>query len=352
MRRVATTAVDPLADLWHTVDRLIDRAPTEADIASHRLELLAARRWRATGRAVPEGFVQQERLAAVSLITAPLLLERAREACSQPMIVLKGPEVASRYPDPALRGFHDVDLLVPDAKAAQAELLRAGFVEVGEPELFVDIHHLRPVIAEGLPLIIEIHSRPKWLEPLTPPPFAELFEAAEASSTGVDGVFALPPEHHAVLLAVHSWAHEPLRRLRDVVDISVMTAASSRGEMSRLAGAWGVRRLWETTVAVADGVVSGAPLPWEARVWARNLAHVRERTVLENHLQRLLSDFSALPPATALRSVPRRIASEVKRNPDELWREKLGRSARAFRNALERRSHHDRELEQRGGPSD
>ena len=47
-------------------------------------------------------------------------------------MLIKGAEVAVDYPGPRLRRFGDVDLLASDAAAAQAALLAAGFVEVGE----------------------------------------------------------------------------------------------------------------------------------------------------------------------------------------------------------------------------
>ena len=78
---------------------------------------------RATGRAVPEDFLEQERAAAVAAITAPLVLERVAAAYDRPAILVKGPEVAALYPDPALRSYWDVDLLVEDAEEAQRALL-------------------------------------------------------------------------------------------------------------------------------------------------------------------------------------------------------------------------------------
>ena len=82
---------------------------------------------------------------------------------------MKGPEVALRYPGPALRGFRDLDLLVPDAPAVQRELLAAGFEPVGLPEKYAAIHHLRPLAYPGLPLLVEVHDRPKWPEHLRTP---------------------------------------------------------------------------------------------------------------------------------------------------------------------------------------
>ena len=48
------------------------------------------------------------------------------------LILMKGPEAAARYPDPALRPFCDLDFLVDDPAAAHRALMAAGFVEVGD----------------------------------------------------------------------------------------------------------------------------------------------------------------------------------------------------------------------------
>jgi len=333
--------------LWEAVDALIDRAPSADDLRSHRLEVLAARRYRALGRSVPEDFVDQERRAAIAALMAPRVLERVRAAYDGPALVFKGPEVAARYPDPALRAYGDIDLLVPDAEEAHRALLAAGFQLVGDPELYVDIHHLRPVLADGMPLIVEIHSRPKWVEGLAVPATELLFEAAEPSSTGVAGMLAPAPARHALLLAVHSWAHEPLRRLRDMIDIAVVAAAADPREIDRLAQAWGVQRIWRTSSEAVDALLGERPAPWALRVWAQNLVRVRERTVLENHLQRWLSDFWALPPHAAARRLPQTFADELGPGGDERWRQKASRIALAVRNASRRRSQHDRELDER-----
>lgn len=325
------------AGLWRAVDRLIDRASSEDDLRSHRLEVLAARRFRAVGRAVPSDFVAHERAAALSLLTAPLLLARVRAACDLPMIVIKGPEVASRYPDPSLRGFSDVDLLVRDATEAQQALIRAGFEEIGDPELYVGIHHLRPLHWPGLPLFVEVHSEPKWLDGRPSPTMDELLEAAEPGVIA-DGFLALPPAHHAVLLAAHSWAHDPLRCLRDLVDTVAVAEAAETADVDAVARAWGVERLWSVTRQAGEAVFRNGRRPIPLRVWARNLPGVHERTVLENHLRRWLSDFSVLPPLAALRRTPATFLAELQPASGETRTAKLVRSARALRNAFGPRS--------------
>jgi Uncharacterised nucleotidyltransferase len=331
--------------LWPAVTELVARAPRLADLYSHRLELFEARRLRGAGQQLPDDLLARERRAEISALTAPLLLSRVRAAYDGPLLLVKGPEVAARYPDPALRAFGDVDLLTEDAGAAQRALLAAGFEEVGDPELYLDIHHLRPLCWPGLPLVVEIHSRPKWVDGLEGPPIAELFAAARPAAVGVDGVLAAAPGQHALLLAAHSWAHEPLRLLRDLVDVSALAAEADRSEIEATARRWGVERLWRSTIAAADFVLGDVQRPPAAlRIWAQNLELARERTVLENHLQRWLSDFWVLPPRRAARRLPRVAASELLPEHDEGWRRKLGRTLRAVRNGLRRRSEHHEDL--------
>ncbi|HUK95972.1 MAG TPA: nucleotidyltransferase family protein [Gaiellaceae bacterium] len=333
----------PEAELWAAVDRLVARAPQLSDLLNHRLELFAARQLRAAGEPVPPELLARERHAAVTFLAVPALLERVRAAYDGPLLLWKGPEAAARYPDPALRAFGDVDLLTPDAAAAQNDLLRAGFREVGDPALYRGIHHLRPLQWPGLPLAVELHSRPKWLDPLVPPSSSSVFSGAGRALVAVDGFSAPSPARHAVLLAVHSWAHEPLRILRDLVDVAALSAEASEDEAADVAREWGVERLWATTVSTRDCLFAGDRRPLALRVWAQNLERVRERTVLENHVQRWLSDLWALPVGLALRRMPTTLAGELSTARGEGWAHKLSRSRLAVRNATRRRSEHERE---------
>ena len=265
--------------------------------------------------------------------------------------MLKGPEVAAVYPDPSLRRYGDVDVLVSDAPAVHRALIDAGFEPVGDPRLYVDIHHLRPLAVAGIPLHLELHTSPKWVDGRDAPSAADLFADAIPSSTN-EGMLTLAPGAHALVLAAHSWAHEPLRRLRDMIDIAAIAADADLDEVDLRAADWGVQRLWRTTIATVDALFHERSTPWALRLWAQNLARVRERTVLENHLQRLSSDFWAYPLRQAVGRVPRRLAEDIRPDPDEGWRSKLSRSALALRNAFRPRSRHDRELDERKAQPD
>ena len=95
----------------------------------------------------------------------------------------------------------------------QAALLASGFVEVedGNYSDLVDHHHLHPIRFPSIWLNVEVHSAPNWPPRApAPPPLAEIIEAAVPSALGVEGVSAPDRAHHALMLASHSWRHEPL----------------------------------------------------------------------------------------------------------------------------------------------
>jgi hypothetical protein len=127
------------------------------------------------------------------------------------LILMKGPEAAAHYPDPALRPFGDLAFLFDDPAVAHRAVIASGFVEVGDVAGYKDARHLRPLAWPDLPLVVELQreaNRPVWLAPLDT---AELLELTRLGATGVADLAEPVPAAHAVLLAAHSWAHEPLR---------------------------------------------------------------------------------------------------------------------------------------------
>jgi hypothetical protein len=334
--------------LWQAVDGLLARATTLDGLRAHGLHLLAARRLRRLGEPVPEGLAYEERGAAAIALLAPLVLAAAREAYDGELVVVKGPEVAALYPLPATRPFTDIDLLAADAAAAHRALRRAGFVEIGDPRLYEDIHHLRPLVLPDVPLPVELHARPKWVAWHAGPTGAELVRAAVPGTSGVEGVLALPPAHHALLLAAHSWAHEPLRRVLDLVDVRAVAASADPAELDGRAREWGLTRVWTTTERASAALLAGARRPLSTRLWARDLAGLRERTVLETHLESWFAPYAALAPHRAAQAMLAAVAADVRRDHGDSWWRKLRRSRQALANAFRPRSYHDRVLDEVG----
>jgi hypothetical protein len=319
--------------LWSMADELVDRAPSARALRAHGLHLLAGARLRALGRAVPEEILVEEYRAALATLAVPALLERARAAYGGQLMVMKGPEVALRYPDPVLRGYRDIDLLADDAEAAERALLAAGFQTMGSADVDDVGYHVCPLVWPGLPLCIELHRWPHWVEGLERPPVQELFDAAEPSGLGVAGILAPAPHHHALLLAAHAWAHEPLRRLVEFIDVAAFIEETDRQAVGTLARRWGCERVWHTAESAVDSLLYGTGRSLALRTWARHLRGARERTVLENRVQRLAGPAWGLP----MREVPRAVlgagASHVRRHDDERWRTKLVRTGRLIRGA-------------------
>jgi hypothetical protein len=330
--------------LWSRVEELAAQAPTLADLRAHRLESFEIRRLRRLGQPVPDELAQQELGAVASARGAEALLRAAREAFDGRLVLMKGYEVALRYPEPWLRPFSDIDLLADDSAAAQRALLAAGFVEVGDAAIFAGIHHLRPLWWPGSTLVIELHHEPKWPDGDPSPVPEELFEAAVPSRSGVDGIQRLPDSMHALALAAHSWAHLPLRRLLDLVDIAAVADGVPRDELVGLAERWGIGRIWNTSLAVTEEVLLAGGATSAGALWGRHLAAARDRTVFESHLERWLSPLWAHALPRALSEIGPRILDEIRPGQGEGWRDKNARIVHASRNALTSRSEHDRQL--------
>ena len=139
--------------------------------------------------------------------------------------------------------------------------------------------------------------------------------------------------HHALILAAHGWRHEPLQTLSDLIDVAVVSAAADRRELERTADIWGIGRVWRTTISAIDAVFYGASVTLPLRTWARHLQGVRERTVAEDHLERVLHPFWGMPPHRASRAAMRAAAGTIRPAPGETWGNKLTRTRRALRRA-------------------
>ena len=328
------------ASLWANVARLTERAPRESDLRFHGVELLAAQRNRRLGRTPALHIIAAERTAAATSLIAPLVLQRVLAAVDGPVVLMKGLEIAERYENPLTRPYRDLDLLVEDAEAAWNAMVEAGFEPTGDPELYIGIHHLRPLVLPNLPLVVEVHHEPKWLDGMTPPT-AELLRTAVPSATGIPGLLTLEPARHAVALAVHAWAHVPLSRLGHLIDVAAMSQGVDRSETAAIARAWDVERLWRVTQAAIDSLLGQQPRPLAGHIWARHLWSVRERTVLERHLERWLGPFSMLPPARAARITGQHLSHQFALDESETRLQMIRRSARAVADAFKRLSDHD-----------
>jgi len=337
-------------ELWARVDDIVTGARSIDALRHHGVELIAASLWRRQGLPVPEELRPDEQGATLKALGVPVVLRRARAAYDGTLVLMKGPEVGARYPEPALRPFCDLDLLVDDPATAHRALVAAGFLEAGEPARYERAHHLRPLVWPGLPLFVELHNEPNRPAWVPPPNRAELLELTQPSATGVPGLLAPVPAAHAVLLVAHSWAHAPLRRLLDLIDLTVVLERDQDRVLAReLAERWGLGRVWRTTIAAADALLRNHGSAPALAIWGRHLAAVRERTVLETHLTRWAGPVSGLP-RTRVRAVggATRIFTDAARpKGDERWIDAVRRTRLAIAHAPRPQSQHDLIKEER-----
>jgi hypothetical protein len=141
----------------------------------------------------------------------------------------------------------------------------------------------------------------------------------------------LPPAEHALIVAANAWAHKPLRRASDLIDVAALTARADRRDLDALARGWGLQRLWTTTIGVVDALVSPGAHPTSAlRLWGRAVWELRAERLSERLLRRWLSPFWALPPRSAARVMLATIAHDLRREPGESWSEKARRIQRGL----------------------
>jgi len=246
----------------------------------HHLQGLSYRRLAdsAPGVEVPAHLL--ERLRAVYLATATrnaILFRQTSQLVKQlqqrdiPVILLKGMHLARFvYPEPGLRSMHDVDLLVPRHRLADAEQLfvAQGFGPLPRPDLASRVawgHHLAKLEKAGAP-VVELH----WtIERPTSPFRLDLDGLWQRSRSAVlDGapVRLLCPEDLLLHLSLHLSYHHRFERaaLKGLVDIAAVVAAHGTEmdweALARRATAWGSAGYLYTSLRLAQRMLS-APIP-------------------------------------------------------------------------------------------
>jgi hypothetical protein len=335
------TAAAAVPSLWAGVDAVIDRTTSFRDLRAHRLQLLAARRWRELGREVPAEIVEEEFRSAWQFAASKAVLRDAVAVYDGPLLVLKGPHTASFYPAPQLRPFSDVDVLAAEPEQAHAALLAAGFEPIGfDDDYYLGLHHLRPLLDRERGLAVEIHRYPNWFSWSDPPDRHELLATAVSDVLGVRGLLGLAPEYHALVLAAHGWVELPFRRVSDLLDVAAVASNADADAIELLAGRWRMERVWHTVMAAADAMFRGGEVPAAMRICAGNFIGMRDRTVQETHVRRLIASFWALPPLKALAELGHMIALTALPSPTDTWSTKLARGRLALRHRSQSASEH------------
>lgn len=278
----AACRVDPDVD---AVRRAVDGGADPAVVVPAALaNCLGPMLWRALGaadrRAALGGAGQLLRRSAdVCRLQARLLLPRAVALAVGPLVgaglepvVLKGPWVAQRYPEPGLRPMGDIDLLLPAGahRSALGHLAGAGW-ELVRPRT---VDHYDAVLRHpSVPdLSLELHARQEVPHRrVTRVDAGRLWDRRVPMTVAGTAAFVLPPEEELAALARH--AGKPghgFRRLSWIADLAMA------------AGGW---------------AALGRPVDWDR---VRALAHAwRCTTVVEVALQLAARTGLPVPPGGA-----------------------------------------------------
>ena len=309
--------------------QLVAQASGIEPLRHHRLELLAARQRRVWEVEVDPRLREAERIGAVRALSIRHLLNLVRLAADQAVILVKGSEVAASYLFPECRPFGDLDILTPNADTAFAALLGAGFTKIGVCD---SSHHVPRLVWLGVPLKIDVHSTPKFLTRLSAPPTDEPLRLPCPSRTGVTGIEAFVPPGHAVLLAVHGWAHEPLHHLGHLIEVAAVLAETESSEADAIAHSRGCERLWRTTSDAIDSLLLRRAPSIPLRTWARHLRSSREPSVAERSLARSAAPVWGLPRGRAPAGVGAELLRTVQRYEWQSRDDQLVHSRLALRN--------------------
>jgi putative nucleotidyltransferase-like protein len=192
--------------------------------------------------------LERERLAISGAMriarSAALRRELARigpvvdQACATPPVCIKGPAAARFHPDPALRPFADLDLMVPRERLDSAvDALRGhGFRELQEfrPGFAArhghDVHMTRGSGASTLD--VEIHWRIGDDPAGVPLDHARLLATAERLEVEGAQIAAPAPPEHLLCLAIHLLS-DRAKRLIWTQDITLAGRAADSGDWRR-----------------------------------------------------------------------------------------------------------------------
>lgn len=345
--RIAAAAGEAPSLLWERVDAVVSTMRPE-DALAHKVGPLAARAYRRRGWALPPLLARRERGAILAPRFAAPLLDRIRDAYPGRLLLLKGPEIAARYPDRS-RGFADIDILVDDPDAAREALRAAGFVDAEDAgDEDAELHHLPPLVFPGNPLLVEVHREIKTPYGIAPPPNADMFSAAVPAVSHRE-MLTPAPHHHALLLAAHAWAHTPLGRLGDLVDVAALVGESQPELLARDAERWELGPILAATLQASRWLFHGGRRPASARIWARHLPELREPTVWEGHATRWLAPLWAFPLARGAARSLDNLRRDFRRSAGESWSAKVASLVRAARNARRKKSETGWRLDDEGG---
>jgi hypothetical protein len=281
---------------------------------SHGLHLLAAHSLVKLELPLSDDLRRDWEAATARTLIVPIIIGQLSSALGEPVVLVKGAEIAQRYPDPAARGYSDIDILVQDLPRALDRLRHAGFDELN---IAVAGHHVT-VQASGLPIPVEVHGRLNWPRWATPPSTSDLIRVAMPSRAFPCTARTLPPDLHTVYVAAHAWLHCPLTQLADLVDIAALGSESSFAQLASRAAELRLDRLWHFSLQAGRAVFAGEPAP--SPLVRRLMPDVAARDAVshrEHVLRQFAGGLAAPSPASRAQAIVSSVSDHLAPRPGE-----------------------------------
>ncbi len=295
---------DPDPDaVWRALDGGADLRWAVAAAVDHRLVPLL---WRTIAAAGAQDLLGPERdgleaAATAFRVEALLLLPPAVALAIRPLtdaglepVVLKGPALASRYPEPGLRPMEDIDVLLPKAEHVRAieALQGAGWQVARAHSAAFDLYDTVLTHPEVPSLCLELHDglerstqKVTGLDPLA------LWKLRQPIVCAGTAAFGLPLTDELVMLAAHAGKpHHRFARLVWIADFAMI---------------------------VADAAQRGAPVDWGAVRTLADQTHCASVLSLALTMARragvdVPAEFLARPIPRRQREVTQRLLSETR----------------------------------------
>ena len=251
----------------------------------------------------------------VSAADSQRVLQRVRATAPGRLLIVKGPEIAARYPAPHHRAYSDLDVLAERPADGYRALLAAGWSANHSATAFECTHQFPALVDGATSLPIEVHRRLAWPAWVRAPRPEVLLERAVPSRLGIAGLETLDPVDHTLHLAAHSWLHRPFRVLRDLLDVELLRRECDARELELRAREWGLERLWRLTVRACDHLLGGTGrCPVGLALLGRHVLAVRRTSRRSEIVMKAFGRFAVTTPSRAISSAFVELATKVRRD--------------------------------------
>jgi len=200
---------------------------------------------------------------------------RAMAAAGVPAIVIKGAAIAAFYPDPALRSYSDLDILVPEA---QLDVAETALNELGyrcfrwKDWWLAHFHHLPTMVSDDGRFAVELHWRVDHEEALGRLPAEDLWARAVPWTVSGQPALRLETVDTALHLCRHAAVqHRAKQGLGPLCDLAQVTTGWNLGEwemMVQRAADYGLTRPVYLMLRLAEEAgVLAVPREVMSRLW-------------------------------------------------------------------------------------